>query len=387
MKELEILLDNYWILKEDNKELYYRIKDNLPVFKSFISEKLGYHILTNQDMIKLEKLPGKAESWMGIPDFDDTMEYAFLCLLLMFLEDKSKEEQFVLSQITEFIQAHFPGDEKVDWTLFRHRRHLIKVLRFSASIGLLKVDDGSDQDFANNASSEVLYESTGLSRYFVRNFTSSILDFKSYKDLENEAFMEIDRDRGIIRRQRVYRRIVMSPAVYSDGADDADYIYIKQKRSLLERDMEEYLDCSFHVHRNGAMLVVGEGRSYKNTFPENRTLSDIALQMNAFIVNDINNGKIQLRADDTAIVSRAAFITMVSRVKDENIAGWSKEYREMPLDTLAGSVINYMESYSLIAPVHNNMEIEILPLAGKIIGRYPDDFKLPEKEEERHGQQ
>ena len=59
------------------------------------------------------------------------MEYAFLCILLMFLEDKGREEQFVLSQITEFIQGNYIGEEKIDWTLYRHRKDLIKVLRFA----------------------------------------------------------------------------------------------------------------------------------------------------------------------------------------------------------------------------------------------------------------
>ena len=66
MKELEILLENYWISKDENKELYYRIKDSIPNFKTFLAEKLGYQVIVNPNLIKLEKLPGKAEAWMGI---------------------------------------------------------------------------------------------------------------------------------------------------------------------------------------------------------------------------------------------------------------------------------------------------------------------------------
>lgn len=122
MKELEMLLEHFWIYKEENKELYYAIKDSIPKFKNFLNEKLGYHIIVNSNVIKLEKIPGRAESFMGIEDFADSMEYAFLCLLLMFLEDKTKEEQFVLSEITEYIKGSFMGKEEVDWTLYRHRK-------------------------------------------------------------------------------------------------------------------------------------------------------------------------------------------------------------------------------------------------------------------------
>ena len=116
MKDLEKLLENYWIIKDDDKDLYYSVKDSLPEYKNFLNEKLGYHVIINPNLIKLEKLPGISEPWMGIQEFESTMEYAFLCLLLMFLEDMEREEQFVLSNITEFIQGNFSKDEKVDWT-------------------------------------------------------------------------------------------------------------------------------------------------------------------------------------------------------------------------------------------------------------------------------
>ena len=105
MNDLKILLENYWIGKDKNKELYYRLKDSIAEFKSFLTDKLGYNLVINPYLIKLEKFPGKAEGWMGIKAFESTMEYAFLCILIMFLEDKGKEEQFVLSEITEYIQT------------------------------------------------------------------------------------------------------------------------------------------------------------------------------------------------------------------------------------------------------------------------------------------
>lgn len=57
MKELEILLDQYWVIKDDNKDLFYQVKDSIPQFKTFLSDKLGYRLLINQHLIKLEKFP------------------------------------------------------------------------------------------------------------------------------------------------------------------------------------------------------------------------------------------------------------------------------------------------------------------------------------------
>ena len=183
MKAFEILIDNFWIIKEINPELYNTIKDASPKFKGFVEEKLGYKLIINTYAIKLEKLPGKAESWMGIQDFASRMEYGFFCILLMFLEDRGPGEQFVLSQAAEFIQSSWPGSEKVDWTLYRHRKCMVRILNFAAEMGLIAVNDGDEMKFSEAQDTEVLYESTGLSRYFVRNFTGNILNYSSYRDI------------------------------------------------------------------------------------------------------------------------------------------------------------------------------------------------------------
>ena len=51
----------------------------------------------------MEKIPVVPEKFMGIEVFDSKEEYAYLCVLLMFLEDKDAGEQFILSQLTEYM--------------------------------------------------------------------------------------------------------------------------------------------------------------------------------------------------------------------------------------------------------------------------------------------
>ncbi|MHC6180983.1 TIGR02678 family protein [Clostridium sp. JNZ X4-2] len=374
MSELEILLENYWISKDKNKELYYKIKDSIPRFKNFITDKLGYHLVVNPFLIKLEKFPGKAESWMGIKDFGSVMEYAFLCIIIMFLEDKGREEQFVLSEVTEYIQANYTGDEKVDWTLYRHRRYLIKVLKFVSSMDMIRVDDGEEQKFTSNMEAEVLYESTGLSRYFVRNFPMNILKYDNYRDIEKEEWTDIGTDKGFIRRQRVYRRLVMGPVVYNEGAEDVDYNYIKNYRSMLSNDLEKYLDYDIHVHRNGAMVVLNPEKNLKDTFPGNKAISDVVLFFNRLIVDEINKNRITLKTDDTAVISRAYFESLVEKLKLNFGMGWSKEYREIRQSELSEEIIHYMHDFNMIDVMEEEKEIKILPLCGKIVGAYPESF-------------
>ncbi len=374
MKEFEMLLEKFWIIKDRDPILYNVIKDAGPKYKSFVEDKLGYKLMMNAYVIKLEKLPGQAESWMGISNFDNTMEYAFLCIILMFLEDRGAGDQFVLSQVTEFIQGTYPGDENVDWTLYRHRKSLVKVLSFATEIGLIKVDDGDELRFSSFQETEVLYESTGLSRYFVRNFTGNVQNYTSYLDIENGEWLDVAKDRGIIRRHRVYRRLIMSPAVYSEGAEDADYAYIKNYKGLLQKDIEDMLDSSLHVHKNGAFLVLDPTKNFKDVFPDHKTISDITLQINGMIVEMVDRGEMEIEQNDILTVSRQWFIQLIERCRQLYMSGWSKEFREMSIDQLVKEVLSYMTGFGMVDENESIREIKILPLTGKIIGQYPSAF-------------
>lgn len=374
MKEFEALLENYWIIKEQDKELYQTLKDASPRLKPFLESRLGYRLLINPYLIKLEKLPGKVEGWMGIEEFEDRLEYAFLCLLLVFLEDYGVQEQFVLSQVTEFIQSTFPGEEKIDWTLYRHRKYLVKVLNFAANLGLIRVDDGDDRDFTMTVETEVLYENTGVSRYFVRNFSRNILSYANWRDLEDDEWLEMDRERGAVRRHRVYRRIFLSPAVYAEEVDDPDFLYIKNFRSTIQKDVEDYLESQLHVHKNSAFLVLNGDKQFKSAFPEQKTISAIVLQVSAEVRRLVSAGELKVREDDLILISRNRLERVIDHCRKEYSGGWSKEFREMPDAKLYEEVIAYMSGFSMLEPGSNRQELRLLPLAGKAIGRYPEDF-------------
>ena len=85
MKELEMLLNRRWILKSEDRELYYKIRDSIGEIRKFATEKMGCQVIENALLVKMEKIPALPETCMGIDAFASKEEYAFLCILLMFL--------------------------------------------------------------------------------------------------------------------------------------------------------------------------------------------------------------------------------------------------------------------------------------------------------------
>ena len=72
--ELELLLNNYWILKDERPKDYYRIKNKLRDLREFSNNKLGCDIYCNNKLIKLEKIPITRDTYK-IEQFDNVLDY------------------------------------------------------------------------------------------------------------------------------------------------------------------------------------------------------------------------------------------------------------------------------------------------------------------------
>lgn len=380
MKALEILLSRRWILKSRDKDLYYQMKDEIGGMKKFLMDKLGYQVLVNPYLIKVEKMPAKPENYMGILEFTQKIEYIFFCLTLMFLEDKEAEEQFVLSELTEYIQAQYQ-EEQIDWTVYRYRRHLIKVLKYCVGCGILDINDGNEEGFARDNSGEVLYENTGASRYFMKNFTQDIMSFTSPEDFEKEEWIDVNEDRGIVRRQRVYRRLLMTMGMHKSPDTEEDFAYVRNYRNMIQGELSELFDCELHVHRNSAFLILGEESRLGRCFPEENTLSDIVLLVNQLLGEWISKGKIQVGTEESILIPREVFGELLEACKRRFGSGFIKTYRDMTTAEFTQEVTGYMMELGLIRTEKG--DVWLSTAMGKIAGKYPAEFMKDGAENEQ----
>jgi len=302
-------------------------------------------------------------------------------LMLMFLEDKGKEEQFLLSHVVEYISANSVSGE-IDWTEYRIRRQLVNVIKYGINLSLFNVDEQEEKDFAQNEETEALYENTGLSKYVVRIFPIDIMKCRDYKDLEDYNKDILDSERGFIRRNRVYRRLLLSPVVYNEGAEDEDYAYIKNFRARIEEDFRNYFNWSLQVHRNGALVVPSENENIKNGFPSTAGISDVVLHVNKRLYEAVKNRELKREANDVIIMTEENFRALLMSVKNIKGQGWSKEYRECSEDKLYSEVITFMESFSMI---EKKDKLYIYPLIAKLIGDYFEDYLTDEEGKIKNG--
>lgn len=369
------LLENYIIIKEKNKEIYYDIKDNIHRYKDFIKEKLSYDLIITEDFIKLEKIPSVPQSFMGINDFEDKKEYIFFVLLLMFLEDKNKEEQFILSNITEYISHNYIY-ETIEWTKHKNRRSLIKVIKLGLEIGIIKKNDGNEDDFSNNEHGEVLFESTAISRFIMRNFQIDIEDINSYEDIIENCNKYLDTVSKI--KNSVYRSLTLCPIVYNEGIDDLEYDYIKKFKGSIINTFEKNLEWDVHIHKNGAMVVLKNSNEIKNVFPSKKGEDKATLIINRVLNEMIVNKDLIVRENDTVVLDIKEFESILLHIRKVEGHGFKKDLRDCSDGVFVEKIKKYMIDFSIIR--EENEKIIIMPLVSKVVGEYPKDYKGVEDE-------
>ena len=365
MEAAKALIENCWIDKKTDKELYMKVRRELPKCQKFFREQLGWTVINNEQILKMEKIPAHAESYMGITDFTESRDYCLFCAVLAFLEDKEEQEQFLPSELVDMLELQLKGVIDVDWTSFTHRKSLVRVLQFCEHLRLLEAYEGSS-DNVSSIGQEILYENTGLSRYMAVNFAYSIDNFQSWEDFEKQQNEESEADRGHYRINRVYRQMAAAPALYWSQSDDPDSIYLKNQRQWIQKNFSEYLGGQLHIHKNAAFLVMDEEESFGERHPREAMLSELVLLFCGRIREKADEGVWMKRQDECIIASKKAFQEELYDCRGRYSPAWSKEYREMEDDKLLTAVISYMKSWMMID--ESDGEIGIYPAAGKMIG-------------------
>lgn len=364
MMSLEYLLSKRMVMRKTDPNMYFQIKDDLKPIRRFMQDKFGYTVILTPLLIKLEKIPALPEIWMGIEDFQNIIEYQMFLAILMFLEDKEIEEQFVLSHITEYVFHQF-NEGLIDWTNFTTRRQLIRVIKYCLINNIIISNDGDESKFAQDYTTEVLYENTGISRYFVRNFSRDIAQYENHKDFRQSDWLSVDEDRGLSRRHRVYRKLLLSPAVYKSMQEE-DFLYLKNYRNQIQSDFQTYFDCDIHIHKSSAYLVLDETSRMGNNFPENNAYSDIVLLLSKKIREDILFNPYE--ENEMIVISLKNLQSLLMNLVEANINYLPKTIQNLGSKIISKNTIEYMKDKGFITL--DNETVNLYPILGKVTGAY-----------------
>lgn len=373
MNEVRSLFENFWICKDADKETYYKVRRDIPNFQKFVREQLGWKLVHTENLLKLEKRPAHAESFMGIGEFTEIRDYCILCAVLMYLEDKEEQEQFLLSELIDYVESQLNSYMDIDWTSFSQRKSLVRVLQYMEKLQMLRAYEGRSEAFGAEAGQEVLYENTGYSKYFATSFATDISEYESWRDFEKTDFEGFQENRGMVRINRVYRQLALCPSMYWEGNEDADALYLKNQRQWVAKYMNDNLGGNLDIYRNMACFTLDGDDCYGSVHPRDAMLPEVVLLVCAEIQRKVAAGNLKKQENELILMTRKEFADLILACRGEWNGGWSKEYREMDEDRLVETVMEYMKNWLMIRC--DEIQITIFPSVGRAAGFYPDDFE------------
>ncbi|WP_394239149.1 TIGR02678 family protein [Niallia oryzisoli] len=374
---LDLLFNHYWILRTEHPEWYQLIREREKVLRRYITEKFGLRLIFHQHFIKLEKIPVEPERWMGIKEFQEPMDYAIFCCALSFLEGKSVDEQFLLSEMSQEIQAFYPGVYPLDWTLYIHRKSLIRAVKLLMDFQLIRVIDGDIGRFDHNEEQEVLYEATVYSRYFMRSFPDDFSSFQHWSELLKEDWKLNQEDE---RRKRVYRKLFFSPGLHRIDSQDPDFLYIRNFRNRLSEDIENHSDYKLHLYKNTAFLSVDNPKQYQQVYPNSKAATDIMLQFSKYLHDHLDC--FHPKESGEIIMTEGEMNDVMEDLRQNFEKGWSKYFREKSTNAVREELIDVMKDWMMAEVDEESSLIKIKPLLGVLAGQFPADFEGGKANEE-----
>jgi len=379
-RAMMLLLENKWLIRKKLPEEYNLVRRYEKELQRYFQDKCGWLLVSNQRFYKLEKIPARAEAFMGIKEFQQAEDYVLLCCIMAYLEEQEVDSKFLLSDLCEALLEYYPDEEfndKINWESYNWRRALVRVINYLLSMEILRWIDGdrSGENFLSNDfsresfSGETLYQITILSRYFLRSYPKDLQNYDDIASLYQSEFMEndaVEAEEVAHRRHNVYRQLLLSPIFYKETAAD-DFAYLRKMYRRINEEMMELFEVDVQLYDDCAMAVSNERNTwFKDVFPARLKGShDVILSLAAYCwENSIKPQALSLNE----------FINLAEKTAQQFNSGWTKEFREMTAEKLSRVILAEMMEWQMVFWHEKENMVILQPALFKLIGKYPADY-------------
>lgn len=350
-KSFELLLNDFWITKDFNREDYYYLKQKSKELKEFVTKNLGNKLIVHDRFIKLEKIPSLPMASGGIEFFTDTLDYVLFLLMLLYLEDKARGERFMISGITDYLKntaitlelSHIP-----DWTIGGHRKSLLRVLTYLVEIHVLILNDREKVSFEEREDADALYEVTGISNYVVPTFYQNIEELNKKEDFLTQEWLGQTEEKGDVRRYKVYRHLLYEPATPKMFWTPAEEDYFKKIHHGIKKELQDNLGYDVEITKNLAMIYAEETNVEKNYFPNTKKISDIILLVNARVIKYAKEKNIKLDDQECFELPKKEFAEILENLREEKKEYFSKKILDLGIQKYVSDIIETMKSYHFL---------------------------------------
>lgn len=376
------LLNRHWITKEEDPELFYAIRDQYTELRDWFAEYTGFSLIMTRMMVKLDKAPVVAKSWMGFSEFKETRDYVLFTYALWYLESKTELDQFVLTDIIDQVSEKLLEMEiDISWINYQHRLSMVRALKKLRQLGVLRHIDGDEMDWAQDSQTKnVLYECSPAARYVLRQFPREL---KSYEHMDHmkEQIIYPDTDDGNLRkrRHRVYRRLLLEPAITDREWNTDELYYVQTQKSKLIDQMQFMFGMEGSRYREGLFFFHPDVTGESDLFPTAAAISDLVMLFASELRKRLGEEDWFVNDQGTVELTQTDIESLLYRMKEKYQDYWSKEHRSMSLRELADTLTAHMSDWNIGYWTSTQGNIERF-IVSSVIARWSADYVWDEED-------
>lgn len=372
---MHALLNRPWITKEDDSDMYYAVKEHYEELRDWFMDKAGFPLLVTRTIAKLDKTPVRAYPWMGIEEFREKKDYIFFTYGLWYMEGKTELDQFLLSDIVEEIREQMVTDGmEADWRVYYDRLSMARALKKLRSLGVLYSVDGDESGWAQDAERNALYECSPAVRYVLRRFPRDLTECSRLELEDPIPYADTQDGQSMRRRHRVYRRLLLEPAVTDRQWDEDDLNYVLWQRRAIIDQLDKTFGWEGRRYREGLFFFHPELTGESELFPTLSAMSDLALLVAGEVRKRLADGSgLYVEENGTVRLTRAEMETLLYRLQERHKEYWSKELRESASQDIARQVMNHLGEWGL-----GEWESDHSFLLSPVLGRWNAEYRNTE---------
>jgi uncharacterized protein (TIGR02678 family) len=371
----EALVDRPVITAADDRPLLEKVRRHAPALQSTFARLTGWRLQAHAEFARLVKTPARAEASHGLAWARGRVDYALLAWVLWYGEHTGGRK-FTVSQVAEEIKARSAAPDGVpglDWRSREQRLAARRVFRGLEEMGVLRLQDGSVDDWADETGKRDALYAWGAAAWRLH---VAVPAAELERLAEGRPPPPAPAQAAGTDEVRLFRTLLLNPALFRrDDPAAFRLLDVPERRAEIERHLK-YL-TGWEMERTAEYArVLRPARSddvVQTPLPVASGLSHAVLCFCGLLRERQAAGRLVPAGGDWFLVHDGRIEQDVAELQARHGSRWGKGVREQSVRTLAQEVVEEMKAWGMMRDGDGPGEFLVLPTAARLSAHYGAD--------------
>ncbi|HST57240.1 MAG TPA: TIGR02678 family protein [Longimicrobium sp.] len=378
----EALIDRAVLTAADDRPLLEKIRRHQPALQSTFGRLTGWRVQAHPEFARLVKTPARPEASHGLPWAKGRTDYALLAWVLWYGEHTGGRK-FTVSQIAEEIKLRSAsvGDARLDWTSHAHRLAARRVFRGLEEMGVLRLQDGSVDEWADeNGKRDALYAWGAAAWRIHVGIPSAELERLAEGRPAPVAPALPDGTDEI----HLYRTLLLNPALFRrDDPAAFRLLDAPETRARILQNLKYLTNWELEVTPEYARVLrpARSDDAVQTPIAVTSGLDHAVLCFCGLLRERQAAGRLVDAGRDWFLIDDSRVWQDVDELQKRFGAKWGKTVREQKVSALADDIVAQMKAWGLMRDTDVPGQYLVLPTAARLAAHYGDEAEKDRDED------